>query len=155
MKSKHIATLKKLFSTSLLISVMLFNPSAQAHTAGATLGADGASASATGLAAVSCFDDGNGQPAGLFVQIKDLSSPVPGLLISVQLYKGTQATNITDTLSGDANHSEGVQLDGGAGVYWMIVNKTNVGSRAFEIIWHCMTSNHTHTGTDILVRQFQ
>lgn len=155
MKSKCFPTLKTLRATSLLILAMIFNFSVQAHTAGATLGADGTSASATGLAAITCFDDGNGQPEGLFVQIKDLSPPVPGLLISVQLYKGTQAINITDTISGDANHSEGVQLDGGSGVYWMMVNKTDVGLRTFEIIWHCMTSDHTHTGTDILVRQFQ
>lgn len=155
MKSSHRLNTKALFSSSLLASILLVNPIAQAHTAGATLGADGTSASATGLADVTCFDDGNGQPAGLLVQIKDLSPPVPGLLISVQLYKGTQATNITDTVSGDAEFSEGVQLDGGAGVYRIMVNKTDIGARAFELVWHCRTSDQTHTGTDILVRQFQ
>ncbi len=151
---KLISFTKALIATS-FFSAILFSTLAHAHTAGATLGADGTNASATALAAITCFDDGNGEPAGLFIQIKDLSNPVPGLLISAQLYKGSQATNITDTISGDAEFSAGVQLDGGAGVYWLIVNKTNAGPRAFEIIWHCMTASHVHTGTDILVRQFQ
>ncbi len=155
MQLKSYPILKVIFATSLLFSNLFFTPIAQAHTAGATLGADGTNASATGLAAITCFDDGNGEPEGLFVQIKDLSAPVPGLLISAQIYKGTKATNITDTISGDANYSVGAQLDGGAGVYWLMVNKTDVGARAFEIIWHCMTDDHVHTGTEIIVRQFQ
>ena len=97
----------------------------------------------------------NGEPDGLFVQIKDLSAPVSGLYISVQVYKGTQAINITDTISGDADFSQGVQLNGGAGTYQLMLNKTDVGAKAFELVWHCMTANHVHTGTNILVRQFQ
>lgn len=146
---------KKLHSALLFFSTALFNPVIHAHSAGATLGADGTNASATALAAISCFDDGNGEPEGLFTQIKDLSEPVTGLLINIQLYKGTQAISITDTVSGDADYSSGVQLNGGAGTYQMILNKTDIGPRAFDVIWHCMTADHTHTGTDIVVRQFQ
>lgn len=146
---------KRLLNSALLLASCAFSTTGFAHSAGATLGADGTNASATALAAITCFDDGNGEPAGLFTQIKDMSEPVPSLLLSIQLYKGSQATNSTDTISGDADYSEGVQLDGGPGVYWMIVNKTDVGPRQFDIIWHCMTEDHIHTGTDITVRQFQ
>ena len=146
---------KTLLNTALLIASSAFSTLGFAHSAGATLGADGTSASATALAAVTCFNDGTGEPEGLFTQIKDLSEPVDGLLINIQLYKGLKATSITDTISGDADFSDGVQLNGGAGVYQMIVDKTDIGPRRFEVIWHCMTEDHSHTGTDITVRQFQ
>ena len=141
--------------TILLLVCGAFSTLGFAHSAGAILGADGANASATALAAVSCFDDGNGAPAGLFAQIIDLSEPVDGLLVSLQLYKGLQATNTTDPVSGDADFSVGVQLDGGAGVYQLLVNKTKAGAKRFDVVWHCMTEDHVHTGTDITVRQFQ
>ncbi|MCK5354700.1 MAG: hypothetical protein KAJ63_06245 [Methyloprofundus sp.] len=150
-----IPTHKILLKTAVLLAGSAFSTVSFAHSAGATLGADGKKASATALAAITCFDDGNGRPEGLFTQIKDMSDPVPGLLINIQLYKGLQAVSITDTVSGDADYSEGIQLNGGPGVYQMIVNKTDVGPKRFDVIWHCMTEDHTHTGTDITVRQFQ
>jgi len=146
---------RPIFKTALLLACSAFSAVSFGHSAGATLGADGTNASATALAAITCFDDGNGEPEGLFTQIKDLSEPVPGLLINIQLYKGIQAISITDIVSGDADYSEGIQLNGGPGVYQMIVNKTDVGPKRFDIIWHCMTADHVHTGTDITLRQFQ
>ena len=148
-------SIKSCINLSLLIASIGYSACSLSHTAGATLGADGVNASATALAAVSCFDDGNGQPEGLFAQIKDMSEPVPSLLINLQLYKGIQATSTTDTVSGDAEYSAGVQLNAGPGVYQMILDKTDIGPRQFDVIWHCMTIDHTHTGTDITVRQFQ
>lgn len=152
---KCLSSLKILPNIGMLFVSGLFSTAALAHSGGATLGADGTNASATALAAVTCFDDGNGEPVGLLAQIKDLSEPVPGLLLSLQLYKGIKATNITDTVSGDANYSHEVQLNAGPGTYMMMVDKTDVGPRAFDVIWHCMTADGTHTGTDIVVRQFQ
>ena len=129
--------------------------SVQAHSGGAVLGADGTNPSATALAAITCFDDGNGQPAKLFSQIQDRSEPVEGLLLSMQIYKGNKATSITDPISGDADYSEPVELEGGPGVYWVMVNKTAAGPRQFDLIWHCVAENEAHTGTDIVVKQFQ
>jgi len=150
-----IRTRKTILKTVLLLASSTFSCAVLAHSAGATLGAAGNNPSATALAAISCFDDGNGSPSGLFVQIKDLSDPEPGLLISIQLYKGIKAISITDKISGDADYSQGVQLDAGPGVYQLILDKTNIGPRRFDVIWHCMTADHVHTGTDITVRQFQ
>ena len=146
---------KLLLKTVLCIASGVFSTNGFAHSAGATTDADGSNANATILAAIACFDDGNGEPAGLFAQVKDLSDPEEGLLISIQLYKGIKAVSDTDTVSGDADYSEGVQLDAGLGVYQILVNKTDIGARWFDVIWHCMTENHVHTGTDITLRQFQ
>jgi len=37
----------------------------------------------------------------------------------------------------------------------MIVNKTDAGTRVFDIEWHCNTASGVHTGTDIGVAQFE
>ena len=126
-----------------------------AHNAGATLDAQGTRLSATGLAAVTCFDDGSGEPEHLFAQVRDSSPPVDGLLLSLQLLKGNKAINSTDHISGDPDYSPGVRLEGGAGVYYMMVNKTGAGPRTFDVIWHCRTTANIHTGTSIQVLQFQ
>ena len=146
---------KVLLNTALLLVSCVFSTIAYAHSAGATTDAADNNANATILAAITCFDDGNGEPFGLFAQVKDLSEPVEGLLISIQLYKGLKAISDTDTISDDADYSEGIQLDAGPGVYQILVNKTDIGPRRFDVIWHCMTEEHVHTGTDILLRQFQ
>ena len=150
-----IPTPKILLKIVLLLASSAFSTIGFAHSAGAITDADGNNANSTILAAITCEDDGHGEPEGLFAQIKDLSEPVEGLLISIQLYKGLKATSDTDTISGDADYSEGIQLDAGPGVYQILVNKTDIGPRRFDIIWHCMTEEHVHTGTDILLRQFQ
>ena len=64
-------------------------------------------------------------------------------------------TSTTDTVSGDANYSEGIQLNGGDGVYYISATKTAAGARIFDVIWHCMDINNGHTDTDIAVLQFQ
>lgn len=150
-----IRTSKIILKTTLLLASSTFSCVVLAHSAGATTDSNGNKANATILAAITCFDDGNGEPEGLFAQVKDLSDPVPGLFISIQLYKGIKAISDTDTISADADYSEGIQLNAGPGVYQILVNKTDIGPRRFDVIWHCMTEDHTHTGTDILLRQFQ
>ena len=121
----------------------------------ATIDAGGNNPSATALALMTCFDDGNGEPAKLFVQLRDKSAPVDGLLLSVQIYKGNKATSITDPVSGDANYSQAVELNAGPGTYWVMLNKTAAGPRRFDLIWHCVTADDIHTGTEIVIKQFQ
>ena len=150
-----IPTPKILLKIVLLLASSAFSTIGFAHSAGAITDADGNNANSTILAAITCEDDGHGEPEGLFAQIKDLSEPVEGLLISIQLYKGLIATSDTDMVSGDADYSEGVQLNAGPGVYQLMVTKTDFGPRVFDVIWHCMTEDHDHTGTDITLRQYQ
>ncbi len=148
-------TQKLQLKTVLLLASCTISSTVFAHSAGATIDADGTNPNATILAAITCDDDGHGQPVGLFAQIQDRSEPEPGLLVSIQLYKGIKATSDTDTISGDADYSEGAQLDAGPGVYQILVTKTDIGLREFDVIWHCMTEDHQHTGTGIILRQFQ
>ncbi len=112
-------------------------------------------AQATDMADVICGDDGHGPTAYLFAQVRDDSPPAPGLLVNLQVIKGNQAANTTDQVSGDAQYSDPIVLQGGDGVYRMLVNKTGPGPRAFSLIWHCVTANGDHTGTEIQVRQVQ
>lgn len=149
------ASLKKAFITASILVALGYAGSAPAHSGGGIIDPAGNNASATDLAAVTCSDDGNGAPHHLAAQIKDMSGPVPGLLLSLHIYKGNQMTTTTDTVSGDAAYSPLITLNGGAGVYYMSATKTNAGGRLFDVIWHCVTSNDVHTGTDITVLQFQ
>ncbi|WP_428353464.1 hypothetical protein [Methyloprofundus sp.] len=150
-----IRTPNILLKTALLLVSSAFSSISFAHSAGAILGAVGNNAHATAFAAITCFDDGNGSPAGLFAEIRGGVEPEDGGLISMQLHKGRQVTSTTDTVLGDADFSEAVQLNAGPGVYNMFVNKTDEDSIQFEVTWHCMTKDQVHTGTDITIRQFQ
>ncbi len=147
-----IASLKKIIMAA---SIMIAASDASAHSAGATIDVAGSNASATDLASVICYDDGNGAPHHLYTQIQDTSSPVSGLLVSTQIYKDSQMTNTTDTVSGDANYSNQATLNGGGGEYIISVSKTASGARNFNITYHCQTSADVHTGTDITVFQVQ
>ncbi|MDD5320862.1 MAG: hypothetical protein PHD43_09675 [Methylococcales bacterium] len=150
-----IASLKKTFITVLILAAVEYSGAALAHSGGGPIDSGSNNASATDLAAVTCFDDGNGAPAKLFGQIKDMSPPVPGLLLSFHIFKGQQMTTSTDTVSGDASYSPGVSLNGGPGVYYISATKTAAGVRLFDVNWHCMTSGDIHTGTNITVLQVQ
>lgn len=120
----------------------------------ATMDVPGISRTFTGVVLVTCFDDGNGPAENLIARVRDNSPQVPGLLVNLQLFKGNKAVNITDTVSGDADFSPFVTLHGGPGVYFMIINKTDVGERSIDAEWHCNTEDGVHTGTEISVSQF-
>jgi len=142
-----------LLSRSLLLTAVLgCSPALYAHSGGNLLDDDTTNSA---MADVTCFDDGNGEPSTLVAQTKDGSEPKAGLLLSLQLIKGNQVVSITDSVSGDADYSPLIQIDGGKGVYKMILTKTAPGQRAFELVWHCLTAKGVHTGTDIVVRQFE
>lgn len=146
---------KKFFLSLSALVVCAYTSFAVAHGAGATLDSEGISRTFTGVAQVTCFDDGNGPAENLIARIRDNSPPVPGLLTNLQVVKGNKAISITDTVPGDAGFSPFVALHGGPGVYVLIVNKTDIGSRAFDLEWHCNTADGIHTGTDIAVTQFE
>ncbi len=148
-------TASLLFTVFTFTGLLLASASSQAHSARATLDAAGNKASFTALARVTCSDDGSGPPALLSARVRDNSPPVAGLIINLQLLKGTQALSISDTVSGNADYSDSLQLAGGAGVYTVLLNKTAAGARNFDIEWHCLTATGDHTGTDIIVDQFK
>ena len=150
-----ITILTKSFLFVSCVTAMSYSGFLHAHSGGGVLNAGGDNPSATDLAEVTCFDDGNGTPAYLLAQVRDLSAPQQGQLLNLQLYKGVQATSISDPVSGDAESSPFIRLDGGPGVYRLILNKTGAAARTFDVTWHCETANNLHTGTDIVVRQLQ
>ena len=147
--------LKKTLVTSLILAAIAYANYAAAHSAGATIDAAGNNASATDLAQVICYDDGDGPTDHLYVTIQDNSPPVSGLLLSAQVYKDGHMTNVTDTVSGDANSSPLARIGGGDGVYYLSVSKTASGARNFTVTYHCQTAADVHTGTDITVLQVQ
>jgi len=138
-----------------LLAMALLPAALHAHSAKAVLDPGGDKATFTGLARVTCFDDGSGPAAYLMARVRDNSPPVAGLLVNLQLLKGSQAISISDTVSGDAQYSDFAALPGGNGVYTMLLNKTRAGARSFELEWHCMTAADLHTGTDIILDQYQ
>jgi hypothetical protein len=150
----QVLSLKKYLAAAIIACTVGYAGISNAHTAGATLDFDGTVRNFTGMAFVTCNDDGNGPADNIIVRIRDNSPPVPGLLVNLQVYKGNKANSITDTISGDANFSPFITLHGGAGVYWLLVNKTDIGARTFEVEYHCNTADDVHTGTDIGVTQF-
>ena len=125
-----------------------------AHEAGATMDPDGTTASFTGYALVTCIDD-IGVTDRLVASIKDTSPPQDKLLVSLQIIKGSRAASTTDPVSGDGNFSPEARVQGGSGVYQILVNKTIAGARSFIVSYHCMTADNVHTATEITVRQFE
>lgn len=145
---------KILIMTSILVTTSYVS-TVSADGGGATLDPNGNKATFTALARVTCFDDGNGPADNLIARIRDNSPAVPGMFVSLQLLKGSKAISVTDTTPGDAQFSQQVSLQAGNGVYYMMASKTIAGARDFEVTWHCMTANQVHTGTDIVVDQFE
>ena len=152
MKSQSLKKISKNFF--IILCLLGYATVSSAHEAGATMDANSTIRSFTSMAFVTCFDDGNGPADNLIVRIRDNSPPVPGLLVNVQVFKGNKSNSITDTVSGDADFTPFITLQNGPGVYWIMVNKTDVGARQFEVEYHCNTSTGVHTGTDIGVTQF-
>ncbi|MBK7491078.1 MAG: hypothetical protein KBF68_12000 [Nitrosomonas sp.] len=125
-----------------------------AHEAGATMDPNGTVASFTGYALVTCIDD-IGVTDRLVASIKDTSPPQDKLLVSLQIIKGSRAASTTDPVSGDGNFSPEARVQGGSGVYQILVNKTIAGARSFIVSYHCMTASNEHTATEITVKQFE
>lgn len=154
MTRNHLFLQKTLAVASIIITAC-YAATISAHGGGATLDPAGNKATFTALARVTCFDDGNGPADHLIASIRDNSPSVPGMFISLQLLKGSRAISVTDTTPGDAQFSPSVTLQAGNGTYFMMADKTMAGARDFEVEWHCNTATGVHTGTDIVVDQFE
>ncbi len=146
------SSIKSGFIAASLLAAMGYAGHAMAYGVGsAVLDAAGNNASATDLASVNC-------PAGthhLSAAVQDTSPAAPGLWVSLRLFKDTQMTTVTDTVSADGNWSPIATLNGGPGTYYLSVSKTNVGARNFTVGWECQSADNVGTGTDIQVLQIQ
>jgi hypothetical protein len=125
---------------------------ASAHTQNGSLGT---SASATDYYAITCSNDGSGAPGSLVLEVLD-AGPVAAPLVSAQIRKGSLLTNTTP--AGDGEWSPLVFLNGGAGTYDVLVDKSDAGAESYTLDFHCVTGTNgggVHTGTAIQVRQDQ
>jgi hypothetical protein len=130
---------------------------ARAHEQNGSLGS---AASATDFYQVTCSqDEGGPPPTLLLLQVLDSSSapsPEGPALVAVQGQKGTLAANSTDLGGGDATASPAITLAGGAGVYDVLVYKTEAGSDGYTLTYHCFSQGQAeHTPTTITTRQNQ
>jgi hypothetical protein len=117
----------------------------------------GTAASATDYWEVTCSDDGPGPPASLVLRVTDTGS-VASPQVSAQIHKGQLLVNVTDPADDGSNPSPFVYLNGGAGVYEVLVDKTAAGEESYLLEFHCQTGpNGTgiHTGTDYSLYQDQ
>jgi hypothetical protein len=149
-------SLKHVFLASLLVAWGYAGSALAYYSAeNIPLDAGGGNPGASDYAAVTCYDNGNGAPHHFSAALQDLSAPVPGLFVSLHIFKDTQMTTVTDSVSADGNWSPIATVAGGPGVYYLSVRKTNTGVRNFTIGWECQTADFRGTGTDISVLQVQ
>ncbi len=119
----------------------------------------GNNANSTDLATITCASGTD----HLAAAIQDLSSPVPGLFVSLHIFKENVPSNIhtymvtvTDQVSGDGGWSNIAFVYGGPGTYYLSIVKTNAGERNFALAWDCWDVNNQSMGmTDAKVFQFQ
>lgn len=151
---RHIL-LNQTLTVILFVIFLGYTQFSRADEGGAVMDPTGTVRNFTGFAKITCFDDGGGPADYLEANIIDKSDPVDKLLVNLQLIKDHRAVSISDTVSGDASASPSIKLQGGNGIYLLLVNKTAAGARQFVVTYHCKTATGIHTGTSIAVEQFE
>jgi hypothetical protein len=140
-------TLKGFFTGVTAGIVIVYGGVSSAHTqSGSLLAASGAGA--TDLYQVTCEADAT-SGGYLEARIKDFAA---GSMMSLQVVKGTKAANGTDTGPGDTSFGGWAKVSGGAGAYYMLVdrNGTSASNEAYTIEYHCHSSDpNYHAGTQI------
>ena len=139
---------------ALAVAAVVLAGGASAHT---QLGSLGAAASATDSYQVTCSDDGSGPPKTLLLQVQDTTS-ASAPLVGVEGHRASQNSNSVDATSGDSNPSPLVYVNGGSGVFDVLVYKIGAGADSYTLTYHCYTGvNGTgiHTGTAIVRGQNQ
>ncbi len=145
------------FAATLCFWALMLLGLARGVSAHTQSGALGDAASATDYYQVTCSNDGTGAPASLSMQVQDAAPPAAPL-VSVQVRKALVIANTTDPADGDAGLSPIVHVNGGAGVYDVLVDKSGAGAETYTLTFHCMTGPNgtgTHTGTGIVTLQSQ
>jgi hypothetical protein len=127
---------------------------ASAHEQSGSLGA---AASASDAYQVTCSNDGSGAPASLAIEILD-AAPSAAPLVSAQLQRGDDLVSTTDPTDADASFGPAISVNGGAGAYLVLVDKSAAGAETYTLEYHCFTgANGTgaHTGTALTTLQNQ
>jgi hypothetical protein len=71
------------------------------------------------------------------------SKSVTAPIISAQIFKDSQAKNIT------TQGTSSVDFQGGGGAYKMTINKNKTGVVNYALVYHCEDANGEHTETDL------
>ena len=127
---------------------------ALAHTQAGSLGT---SESATDYFQITCSDDGAGTPGSLAIQVRD-EGPQGDPIVNVQITRLGEFANASDPDDTDSAYGPLVTINGGPGVYKVLVDKTGSGGENYRLDFHCVTGpdgTGQHTGTSISTRQNQ
>jgi hypothetical protein len=153
-RSSGGASIASIVLTSGLVSGigMAAASEASAHSQSGSLGT---AASATDYYEVTCYNDGQGQPGSLVVQIRD-ASPGAAPSVHAQVHRGLSLKSVSDDLVGDIQPSVQIYLNEGAGVYAVLVDKSGAGAKFYDLTYHCWTGPNgtgVHTGSSLIPRQ--
>lgn len=146
------ASLRKAFVTaSILIAAGHIGPASAHDYHDILIGNGSTTTGSSDLVALIC-DPGTDY---LEAQIKDKSSPEPGLLVNVLIAKGAQMKNVADTVSGDDAYSPFIRVNGGSGLYYMAATTTKAGTRLFDLTYHCKANDGTHPDSSVQIYQVE
>jgi hypothetical protein len=123
-----------------------------AHEIAGAIGRKNSKAGGTDKYNVTCFDNNNGAPDHIFVQVFDTPRPRNPAKISIQAFlPATGAVSAISVAPNDkAFPSYSIKLVGGADLYEVDVTKSRSkkkGVEIYAITFHCQTANDVHTGT--------
>ena len=148
----NLVSLKNAFVAAAFLFAVGHTDMAPAHS---LRGALGSRAQATDLYQITCFaEDGGPATDHLSIGVRD-NKPVKKPLVSVQVQKGSVATNRTDATDGNATFSRDATIHGGDGVYQVLVDKSSAGAETYTLEFHCESSTDVHTGTEDVQLQNQ
>jgi len=117
------------------------------------------SKSATDAYSVTCSNEEGGDTATfrLAARVRD-EKPRRKPRLSVTIAKGGTAVRVTDKKDGDRRSSPWAYVDGGNGVYRLLVTKSRRGRERFSVEFHCegpSSSGYVHTFTSVVITQNQ
>lgn len=144
---------RKVFAAASLAAIVGYSDIAPAHSVSGSLST---TAGATDFYQVTCDDDGNGPPAYLVTSILATSATaLPHVSVQDRKDTTTTVTNSTDPTNGDTSYSPEARLNGGGGLYNVLIDKDGAGTQSYTFQFHCITADGTHTGTNIVSVQNQ
>lgn len=112
-------------------------------------GTIGARKSAIDVYQVTCTTDSGVATEHLTMEVKD-RGPKKAPKVSVQVFKGGLGANTTDPVDADDAYSPEVEVNGGNGVYYVLVDKTGGPAENYSLEYHCEGPGGFHTGTSII-----
>ncbi|ASF46176.1 hypothetical protein [Methylovulum psychrotolerans] len=117
-------------------------------------GALGNASSATDYYRITCGTNSFGDTYKLNVALADVA-PVAAPIISIQVIKGALGKNTYDTNDGDTVYSSAAIVQGGNGIYQVIIDKTSAGVENYTLKYNCQNSAGATTDTSIVTVQNQ